>query len=214
MKKITLLLVCLLTVCLAKASNGQYEKVMKANLAKMKTAKTVTEMQAVAHQFESIARTEKGKWLPNYYGAFTYVQMARLEEASAKKDQLLDKAEKLLKTAAKLSPKNSEVIALEAYLTLIRISVDSITRGREYSGLVFSKAAEAQDLNPKNPRPHLVLAILKLNMPTMYGGGIVQACPLFKKAAKNFETFEPTNGLMPNWGKARNTQMMKEIGCE
>jgi len=214
MKKITLLLVCLLTIWVAQASPVQYEKAMKANLGKMKNAKTLGEMQAVAKQFEKIARTEKEKWLPNYYGAFVYVQMARLEEVPAKKDQLLDKAKILLKTAAKLSPKNSEVIALEAYLTLIRISVDSITRGREYSSWVFNKAAEAQDLNPKNPRPHLVLAILKLNMPTMYGGGIVQACPLFKAAAKNFETFQPENDLMPNWGKARNTQTMQEIGCE
>lgn len=214
MKKITLSLVCLLIVWAAQASNAQYEKTMKANLLKMKTAKTLTEMQVVATQFEKIAQTEKGKWLPNYYGAYVYVQMARLEEKAAKKDQQLDKAAALLSKAAKLSPNNAEVVALEAYLALIRISVDSIARGREYSGLVFNKVGEAKGLNPKNPRADLVLAILKLNMPAIYGGGIEQACPLFKSAAKNFAAFQPKNDLMPNWGKAQNAKMMKEVGCD
>ncbi|OJJ14625.1 hypothetical protein BKI52_42095 [marine bacterium AO1-C] len=214
MKKITLSLVCLLTVWIVQAKPAQYEKAMKANLNKMKVAKTFAEMQTVADEFERIASNEKSKWLPNYYGAFVYVQMARLEEEAAPKDQLLNKADKLLKIAAKLSPKNSEIVALDAYLTLIRISVDSITRGRQYSGSVFTKVAEAQELNPKNPRPDFVLGILKLNMPTMYGGGTESACPLFKSAAKKFELKQPGNSLMPTWGKARNAQMMKEIGCE
>ncbi|OJJ14624.1 hypothetical protein BKI52_42090 [marine bacterium AO1-C] len=227
MKKITLLLVCVLTT-LSLFANGdadkykkapfinsdKYKKAMLTNLGKMKNAKTKADMQTVANQFERIASAEKGKWLPSYYAAYTYIRMVRFEKDAAKKDQVLDKADGLLKAAAKLAPNNSEVVALEAYLALTRLSVDPMARGREYSGMVFAKAGKAKALNPKNPRPYFLEAILKMNMPPAFGGGKDQACPLFKSAAQNFESFQPKTELMPNWGKETNAKMMKRAECQ
>ncbi|HAS39744.1 MAG TPA: hypothetical protein DCS93_04665 [Microscillaceae bacterium] len=227
MKKFTLLLVCVLTTFSLFANgdadkykkapfaeDSKYEKAMKANLGKMKTAKTKADLQAVANQFERIASAEKSKWLPNYYAAYTYIRMTNFAKDNTAKDQLLDKAKTLLETATKLAPNNSEVVALEAYLALTRLSVDPMARGREYSGAVFAKAGKAKALNPKNPRPYFLEGILKMNMPPAFGGGKDQACPLFKTAAKNFEGFQPKTELMPNWGKETNAKMMKRAECQ
>ncbi len=227
MKKFTLLLVCVLaTLHLFANNNGdeykkapfvdsdKYKKAMKANIGKMKAAKTKADLQAVANQFERIASAEKSKWLPNYYAAYTYIRLTNFEQEGTKKDAILDKANALLKTAAKLSPNNSEIVALDAYLTLTRLAVDPISRGREYSGAVFAKAGKAKALNPKNPRPYFLEAILQMNMPAAFGGGKAQACPSFKSAAQNFEAFQPKNELMPTWGKETNAKMMKQAACQ
>jgi len=192
----------------------KYKKAMIANLGKMKNAKTKADLQAVANQFERIASAEKSKWLPNYYAAYTYIRMTYFVKEKTTKDQLLDKAKALVETATKLAPNNSEVVALEAYLALTRLSVDPMTRGRQYSGMVFAKAGKAKALNPKNPRPYFVEAILKMNMPPAFGGGKDQACPLFKTAAKNFDVFQPKTELMPHWGKETNEKMMKKAECQ
>ncbi|WP_045112901.1 hypothetical protein [Microscilla marina] len=214
MKKLTLLLVCICTVFTLQANNGdKYEKAMKANLSKLKTAKTKAELLAVANQFERIGNAESNKWLPGYYAAYCYIRMARLEKEATSKDQVLDKAAALLEKANKIDSKNSELVTLGAYLTLTRLSVDPMVRGREYSGRTFAKIGKAKALNPANPRPYFIEAILKMNMPPAFGGGKEAACPVFKKAAKKFEAFKPGNGLMPDWGKETNAAIMKQGGC-
>lgn len=215
MKKFTLLLVSLFTVFTLQANNGgKYEKAMKANLGKLKTANTAIALQNVANQFERISNAETKKWLPNYYAAYAYIRMVRFEEDAIKKDQLLDKAEALLKKAATLEANNSEIVTLEAYLAMTRLTVDPMARGQQYSGITFGKIGKAKSLNPNNPRPYFLEATLKMNMPPAFGGGKDAACPIYKKAAEKFDNFKPKAELMPNWGKEVNAKMKKKGGCE
>lgn len=214
MKKLALLLALICTVFTLQAHNGgKYEKAMKANLAKLKTANTKAQLQGIANQFERIGNAEAKKWLPKYYAAYCYVRLVKFEESIANKDQVLDKAEALLKAATKLEANNSELVTMEAYLAMTRLSVDPMIRGQKYSGITFEKTGKAKALNPNNPRPYFLEAILKMNMPPAFGGGKDAACPVFKQAAEKFEAFKPKNDLAPSWGQKVNEKMMKKGGC-
>src|SRR5699024_257665 len=57
---------------------------------------------------------------------------------------------------------------------------------------------------PDNPRVHMINAIGLLKKPSMFGGSTEGAIKEFKKAAELFESFEPANKMMPDWGHAEN----------
>lgn len=215
MKKLTLILVLsLFATFTLKANDGKYKKAMKANLSKMKAAKNQAEMQKVANQFERIASAAPKKWLPNYYVAYAYIRMTEFEKDADKKDAMLDKAEEFLATASKIATNNSEIVTLEGYLAINRLTVDPMARGQEYSNMAFMKLGKAKSLNPNNPRTYFLQGALTLNMPPAFGGGKHAACPLFKTAAKKYDSFKAKNELMPTWGKKANASMKKRGGCE
>ena len=47
-----------------QAQNAKYIKAMKGQIAKLETAKSLEDYQAVANGFERIAKAEKTEWLP------------------------------------------------------------------------------------------------------------------------------------------------------
>ncbi len=186
----------------AEVKQQRFIKMMESNIAKLDAAKEISEMQELANLFERVGNVEKENWLPNYYAAYSYVNMAFMIAQSDmdKVDVYLDKADELIDKAAEMAGEDSEITVLKAYSAQARISVDPMSRGQKYGPLAGGLLMEAEKQNPNNPRAPYLNGISKFYTPEMWGGGKANACPLINQAAELFEKFEPASSIHPNWG--------------
>src|SRR5687768_10147120 len=127
----------------ALGNDNQYAEAMAKNIQTVYGAQSVAELQGAVNALERIALTEKTKWEPYYYAAFGYIMIAHREQDGAKKDSYLDQAIVDIKKGKTIAEKESEIIALEGFVHMIRISVDPATRGQQYSGLAMQTLGRA-----------------------------------------------------------------------
>lgn len=200
MKKTTLLLLLALTSIGLQAQNKKYLESMKKNMVLLDSAKKPAEWQVAANGFERIAAAEKKEWLPNYYAALCYVNMAYNSETS-KIDMYCDKAQQLIKKADSLQPKSSENAVLMAMIASARIGVDPMSRGQQYGIMAGGFVDLAKKLDPNNPRAWLQQGISVFYTPEMFGGGKEKAKPILATAGEKFNTFKALSDIHPTWGK-------------
>jgi hypothetical protein len=184
----------------ATFANDAYEKAMKKSLTSLESAQTAEEYLEVANSFERIASIKAGEWLPLYYGSYAYLMQAMKEKDPAKKDLLLDKAQKIVENAEKLKSDDSELITLQGYIYMIRVTVDPASRGQALSGKVFSTLNRAIALNPENPRALLILGNMMYGTAQFFNGDTSEACNLIVKSKNLFED-EEVKEFYPSWGK-------------
>jgi hypothetical protein len=190
----------------ALASN--YEETMSKNIQKMYTLTSSSELVNLANQFQRIASVEKKEWLPRYYAAYCFITSTLFDEMSEdEKHQKLDMAQKEMDVLKGQAPDESEVYVLQAFLYQLRIT--DLSKGMKFSSLTNEALAVAEKLDSGNPRICYLRGTNIYYTPKMFGGGAEKAKPLFEKAAKMFETFQPGNPLYPSWGKQHNTQMLE-----
>jgi tetratricopeptide (TPR) repeat protein len=181
--------------------DGKYEQAMKKNIDAVYKAKSIDEYQQAINAFERIGATESEYWEPQYYSAFGYVMMFMLETENAKKDQMLDQALAAVKKAKDIAGEESEVVALEGFVHMMRVTVDPATRGPQYSGLAMEAFGKAVGLNPENPRALVLMAQMQYGTAQFFGSSTAEACENVKKALEKFDTFKSDNTLAPRWGK-------------
>lgn len=191
-------------------ANDKYEQAMQANIQSVYQAKTVEELQQAVNSFIRIGNAEKDKWEPFYYASFGYVMMAAREADGAKKDPLLDRAAEVLKKAAAIKANDSEIVALEGFIHMIRVTVDPATRGQQYSGLAMQTFGKAISLNPENPRALSLMAQMEYGTAQFFNASTDKACETGKHAVEKFETFTSDNALAPRWGKESATRFMQQ----
>ncbi len=192
------------------AYDNKYAEVMQKNIQVVYSAQTMEELQAVANTFERIGSAEKTKWEPYYYASFGYVMMANREKDAAKKDAYLDLAVAALNKAKEIAPNESEVIALEGFNYMIRLTVDPSSRGPQYSGLSMASFGKALALNPENPRALTFMAQMQYGTAQFFGSSTDEACATLAKSLENFFTFKSNNPLAPVWGKEMAEGMKKD----
>lgn len=186
-------------------SNDQYTMAMKTAIEAMFSSVTAEEYLQCANSFERIAIAEKDKWLPYYYGSYTYILFSHTEQNDPEKmDLILDKARELMDDAFSLAPDESETYVLQAMLYSLRILVDPFSRGMEYMGKINESINTARELDPENPRIYFLEAITVLNLPPEMGGGAEKAKPIFELAEAKFNSFSPESPISPDWGKTAN----------
>lgn len=207
MKKIVLTSIIILASILTYAGEKEYMEAMGKNLQEMAKAKTSTDFIAVANSFERIAEASPDKWLPNYYVAYSYINMVFAEGSTEDIDKTLDKAEAFLKKARELSPNNSEIEVLQGWIYQGRIQVDPMGRGMSYSQKAAESFGKAKNLSPDNPRIYFLTGQNVLHTPEMFGGGQEAACPYFLEAEEKYEAFTPETAISPNWGKEYTTKL-------
>lgn len=183
-------------------AQDKYTQTMLQNIEASYKAETVAAHQEAANAFERIAAAEKTKWEPFYYAAYNYVMMATQETEGTKKDAYLDLATKQLDQAKAVKPNDSEITALEGFVNMIRVTVDPMTRGQEYSGKAFRLFSIAVSLNPENPRALMLMGQMQYGTAQFFGSPVTEACNTLEKALQKFETFKTDNVLAPQWGKA------------
>ena len=196
-----LILILVMLVSRGFAEDGKYEQAMKKNIQTVYTAKTTEELQSAVNAFERIGSAEKTKWEPHYYAAFGYIMMANTEKDNTKKDAFLDQAVKALGAAKAIKAEESEIIALEGFATMIRVSVDPGSRGPQYAPQAMQQFGKALSLNPNNPRAMALMAQMQYGTAQFFGSATTEACETLKKSLEAFDTFKAENALAPQWGK-------------
>jgi len=201
MKKIALIISIAAITLPGISQENKYQEAMLSNIESLDNASGPDDYLACASRFERIASAEKNLWMPYYYASYSLVVMSFEESDGSKKDLILDRAQGLLDAALELEPKESELLALQAFLYPSRILVDPMSRGMEYMGLMFSSLETAKALNPENPRVYFLEGVNKANLPPSMGGGPEEAKPILEMAVAKFEAFVNNDPLWPHWGE-------------
>ena len=184
----------------ALGNDNQYAEAMAKNIQTVYSSQSITELQGAVNALERIASAEKTKWEPYYYAAFGNIMIAHSEQDGTKKDAFLDQAMANIEKAKKITPKESEIIALEGFVHIIRITVNPATRGQQYSGLAMQTLGRALSLNPENPRALALIAQTQYGTAQFLGSPTTEACATNTAALEKFATFKSENPLAPKWG--------------
>ena len=188
-----------------------YTALMTATITELMSTGDPVALKAVAAKLERAATVAPTDWLPRYYQAYALViNVFQSKEDGDTKDKTLDQAEAALAQARKLHGDESELLTLQAYAHQARLGIAPMSRSRKYSELVGEAVAQAQALNPANPRPYLVEANNVYFTPKMFGGGADAAKPMFEQAQAKFAAFVPAGPLAPNWGQRQLQGRMKQ----
>jgi hypothetical protein len=202
MKTKTIILFALLSILqTAWATDDKYAEAMKKNIQTVYTAQTIPDLQLAVNAFERIGAAEKNKWEPYYYASFGYVMIANREQEAAKKDAALDQATTALKKAQQIVPAESEVVAMEGFIHMIRVTVDPASRGQQYSALAYQSFNKAVAINPENPRALTLLAQMQYGTAQFFGSSTTEACATAARALEKFNVTAEPKPLAPQWGK-------------
>lgn len=205
MKHVSLSFVALLLCSIslsAIAQGDRYTSAMQPHIHTVYTADTVPPLQQAVNAFERIAAVEKTRWEPYYYASFGYVMMMNHEHDKLQKDRYLDQAEKVLAQATALVPQESEVVALEGFIYMMRLSIDPAARGQKFAALASQTFGRAVALNPGNPRALALQAQMQYGMAQFFGSPTTEACATAHAAMEKFATFRAASPLAPQWGQA------------
>jgi hypothetical protein len=209
MKTINILLLMIISVT-SWGNDEKYFAQMGKQVQAMYTAKTIDEFQAAVNAFNRIAGAEKSKWEPYYYSAYGNVMMAIQENDGTKKDSFLDLALVSVERGKELAPIESELVALEGFVHMIRLTVDPATRGQKYSTLAMQAFSKAVGMDATNPRALYLLAQMQLGTAQFFNQPATEACETARKAATAFDsTAASENPLAPRWGKEMNLQFLQ-----
>lgn len=181
-----------------------YEKVMKEKIAKIEKVQTAEEYQTLANDFQRIADKEKGKWQPNYYVAFSYIQKGRVmmrENKVQGLDEIADQAQKYVDEAQNVE-KNAEIMLLQKMIYSLKMMVNPMERYMTFGTKATEQLAMAEKTDPNNPRIILIKAEDIYFTPEQYGGSKEKGMELFKKALEKFNSYQTKTDLDPNWGKS------------
>ncbi len=206
--KITIIAFLLATLTLTGFSQdmGNYMSVMIKQKKTMKMARTITEFQTLADNFEQISQAESDKWHPLYYAAYCYINMSFINKLNDDRIKYLNKAQSFVDKAIEIYPDESELFVLQGFIYEARIQTDPVNKGKEYSENATKALEQAIEFNPENPRAYYLLGLNILHTPKQYGGGKEAACPYLSKANNKFKTDIPGNVLSPTWGGEENNR--------
>lgn len=208
MKTINTILLMLLAIAVF-ANDEKYVEQMGKQIQNVYAAKTIDDLQTAVNTFDRIANAEKSKWEPYYYSAFGNIMMATRTKEAAKMDSYLDQALASVEKGKALAPNESELIALEGFVHMIRITVDPAVRGQQYSGLSMQTFGKALAINPNNPRAMALMAQMQYCTAQFFGSPTTEACGVAAKALTLFNSEKPQNPIAPAWGKEMAEELLK-----
>jgi hypothetical protein len=202
MKTIALLMFAVVThTATGFVNDDKYIAAMQKNIQVLYHATEIAELQQAVNGLERIASAEKTKWEPFYYASFGYIMMANREKDGVKKDAYLDQALVSLDQAKAILPNDSEIIALDGFISMLRITVDPATRGQQYAAQAMQAFEKAAAINPENPRALALKAQMQYGTAQFFGSPATEACATLSAALEKFNTFKSDNPLAPRWGK-------------
>ena len=204
MKKI-FLAIAILTSGLIFAQ-GQFEQGMNKAFALWKEGKN-TEASAM---FERIASAEKDNWLPNYYVALINTTASFGTKDKETVSALLNKAQNALDIIMVKYPQNAEILVMQALIYTGWVAFDPMTNGMALSGKVMEMYAQAEKIDPNNPRVVFGKAEYEMGGAKFFGTDIKPMCAEVNRSIQLFETFKPETPFSPKWGLERALQTQKE----
>lgn len=211
MKKLVIVICVLLNVGITFAQNN-FEKGMSKGMEMLKASKTKEEFLDAANHFERIASVEKNNWVPVYWNAYSYLFAGMNVKKESEQDEMYDKALVVLESIENSKIDRSEFLTLKGYISLMKISVSPMSRAPQGTPAAIALLTEAQQLNPKNPRPFYVMGQNTFYTPAFFGGGKEKAKPMLANAVELYKAEAASDNFMPRWGKGRAEYLLKE--CE
>lgn len=198
--KTILTLVTLLISISLLAGESAYDKAMTSALSEFGSARTITDLQNTANSFARIAHVAPEDWLAPYYESQCFILISFQENEASKKDEYLDKAQKLLDPLLSSQATNSEVFALQSLLYTARLTVDPMTRGQEYMALSAGAYKQSLALNPTNPRALYLQLSNEVGMAQFFGEDVNNYCERILALYSNWNDYNQVEKFYPNWG--------------
>ncbi len=215
MKKL-LLLAAFAVATLGASAQADYKTVLKSTFDAFDTTYAdMAQKASLGNKLVLIAKKYPDAWAPQFYAAYSRIQLSYMEQDATKHDALLDEADNYLAEAARISGKpNSETEVLAGMSAHSRIAVDGRARYQKYGKIMDEHYEKAKELNADNPRLYLERGVAKFYTPKMFGGGKKAAMPYFEKAQTLFAAEKSDDVEKPYWGKAALGYFMKMAGGE
>ncbi len=183
------------------SQSNEYYQAMGESLGGYANCKTGDDFRALGNRFERIAQAETAQWLPLYYHAHCNIIAAFIEADPAKKDAILDVAEKSMNRLIELAPNEADVHALHAMFFSARLVVNPMERGQKYGMLSGQALAKALAIDPANPRARLISLQNEMGSAQFYGKDTKVYCDEARQLLESWDNYKPKSPLYPNWGK-------------
>ena len=181
-----------------------YEKAMTEKVAKVEQSQNPEELATLSNDFARIGLKETNEWLPNYYAAFAEIQKGRLlmqQNKHSELDEIAAEAQKFIDLAEKNSPNNVEITILKKMIHSLKMMVNPQARYMSEGSLAKKYMAEAEEIDPENPRITLLKAEDTYFTPEQFGGSKEKGLELFKKAQEQYKVYKSPTAFSPTWGK-------------
>jgi TPR repeat protein len=190
--------------------NEKFMNLMHPAIMHLAEIKDMDGFRTSGVMFENLAKIEPKNWLPLYYQAYSYLSCAAKLGSPEEMNEVIILAENAINLAEKLSPENSEIVALKAMCIKAKIVADPKNEIEQNGVKALAIVELAKKLNPNNPRVYLIEAMLRNRLPEALGAGSKLTLPLLQKAEELFAGFKLDNPLSPNWGADLLGEVMKE----
>jgi hypothetical protein len=211
MKKLFFLTALFMATITARAQ-GDYKQVLAQTFTAFDTTWSHQQAKAaLSNRLALIAKKYPDAWAPQYYTAYSKVQLAYNDKIdAAKRDAYLDEAEGYRDEAVRLLGKNNdETYVLSALIANGRLSVDGRARWQKYGKVFDDNLDNAKNINADNPRIYVLRGISKFFTPKMFGGGAKAAMPYFEKAQGLLAKESKDDIEKPYWGTQTNEYFIK-----
>lgn len=199
----------LTVVALTVNAQGNYEQTMSNAITGIYQADSPEKYDQLANQFNRIAQVETDKWEPSYYEALAYVFKSWTIEVPSEKDGILDQAHVALNKATQVDGNNSEIVALQGFVDMMKLTADPATRGQVLTPKIMATFGRAMAIDPANPRATLFMAQMQIGTAQFFGTPIDEPCALVDRAEELFKNAKPKSALAPMWGKQSVAQYKK-----
>ena len=152
--------------------------------------------------FERVYDSDKTNPLPLYYMTFIdykLLEMSLRQQGDSLFNIYYDGAEKNALQISENKTWESEGKTLLASIYMMKIAkspMSAVSLSPKISGLL----EDAVKSNPVNPRPYLIIGMMKFNTPKMYGGSYEVAAENFRQSVSIYEKQDTTFTLQPSWG--------------
>lgn len=198
-KLLPILLLVLVSSHVFAQSENRYEKALQTSITALYEAKDVEALQQVANKLERISQAETNEWLPSYYLAYAYLQMAA-KSTSGNNERYLELSQQQLDKLQQMEPANSEVLSLQGYKHMLYLAADPANRGADYTPRTMEAFQRAIALDPNNPRAYLLMGQMQYGTASFFGSSTHEACQMLQRGIQLIEQ-EEDDDLLPRWGK-------------
>ena len=207
---ITLVITLFFTAAVNANDNQQYYKAMGQAIGELFSTESAEQIQGVINKLDRIAKAEGDKWEPAYYAAFGYLRLSNTTNDPSEKDAYLDKAIAQVKEGLKLAENEDELITMKAYVYMMKMVIDPMSRAPEYSPIIMGSYQKALQIDPNNPRAWYLLGQMQLGTAQFMGTGTEEGCKSIQNAVAKFEIQEQTSPIAPSWGAESAQQAAKQ----
>lgn len=152
--------------------------------------------------FERLLNDPTYPWLAHYYIGYAdrgIVNYYFSKEEKGRALEFIDDGIKHLKKSTELKGDFAESYSLLASLYGSKIGIKPMM-GMNLGPKSGAAQNRAFELDPQNPRSHLIAGESAYYTPKMYGGGKEKALKYLHQAAEYFITYQPEREIYPTWG--------------